>query len=116
MVATLPDDRIFRRSFRGFDAHPLFLVFGKLFEFDGAGNGHEMLGVLLAAVALRDVDAEVLHEALKVQVEHVLLGHLQDTKRHLEEKGKRKPVQGFLFIKKGRSGLSTWKHQFSYDH
>ena len=49
------------------------------------GDGHEMLGVLLASVALGDVDAEVAHQALKVQVGQVFAGDLEDGQGDLEK-------------------------------
>ncbi len=49
------------------------------------GDGHEMLGVLLASVALWDVDAEVAHQALKVQVGQVFAGDLEDGQGDLEK-------------------------------
>ena len=44
-----------------------------------------MLGVLLAAIGLGNVDPEVLHQTLEVLLQEILPGHLEDPQGHLED-------------------------------
>ena len=61
---------------------PPYLI--QLFEFDGTCNCHQVFGIFFASICLGDVHPEVLHQALKVLLQQVFPGNLQDGQGHQE--------------------------------